>query len=72
MIDRDGGPAFPCEKNHEALDERVPHLGMTLRDYFAAKALANLYTHDSGNPGKVAEWAYHIADAMLAERESAR
>ena len=44
-------------------------LGMTLRDYFAAKALSNAYTQHHGNPDKVAEWAYEVADAMLAARE---
>jgi len=43
--------------------------GMSLRDYFAAKALANPYTYHDGNPDKVAEWAYSVADAMLKARE---
>ena len=43
---------------------------MTLRDYFAAKAMANEYTQHDGNPDKVAEWAYAVADAMLKAREA--
>ena len=43
---------------------------MTLRDYFAAKALANAYTQHDGNPDKVAEWAYALADAMLKARQA--
>lgn len=43
--------------------------GMTLRDYFAAKALANAYTQHDSDPDKVAEWAYAVADAMLKTRE---
>lgn len=49
---------------------RTDELGMTLRDYFAAKALANAYTQHNGNPDKVAEWAYAVADAMLKAREA--
>lgn len=41
---------------------------MNLRDFFAAMALANVYTADDGDPKKVAEWAYQIADSMLAAR----
>ena len=44
--------------------------GMTLRDYFAAKALANKYTQNENMPDKVAEWAYAVADAMLKAREA--
>jgi hypothetical protein len=43
--------------------------GMSLRDYFAGQALAHLYTQDEGNVTNVAEWAYVVADAMLAERD---
>lgn len=57
-----GGPAFPwktCE-------------GMTLRDYFAAKAMQGVWAR-GGNMGGmeyvIAEAAYRQADAMLAERE---
>jgi hypothetical protein len=58
-------PAFPvCDA------ARIHDLqGMTLRDYFAAKALANKYTQNATMPDKVAEWAYVIADAMLKARE---
>ena len=35
-----GGPAFPVQYSNEADGPTVmPHVGMTLRDYFAAKAL---------------------------------
>ena len=46
------------------------HKGMELRDYFAAQALANAYTQHDGDPDKVAEWAYAVADAMMKARES--
>lgn len=46
------------------------HKGMTLRDYFAAKALANAYTQHDSNSDKVAEWAYAVADAIMKAREA--
>jgi len=54
-------PAFPQDYSL--------HTGMTLRDYFAAKALANLYTQHDSNADKVAEWAYAVADAMMEARK---
>jgi hypothetical protein len=43
--------------------------GMTLRDYFAAKAMQALIEKYSHN-GDVARNAYNIADAMLKAREA--
>ncbi len=69
-----GGPAFPVGSG----DMRDP-TGMTLRDYFAAKALqiaadGNLaegeYFVRSDRFGDVALDAYKMADAMLKARES--
>lgn len=57
-----GGPAFPRPGDFQ------PQTGMTLRDYFAAKALANAYTQHDSDRDKVAEWAYAVADAMLKAR----
>lgn len=34
-----GGPAFPTENAHQSSASTWHHEGMTLRDYFAAKAL---------------------------------
>jgi hypothetical protein len=68
MSDKDGGYAFPCP--HES----APELGMTLRDFFAAKALTlgGEFFHNLGNgcdtETTVAEAAYQIADAMLKAR----
>lgn len=80
----DGGPAFPSaftndgDRNVSAPDGSivppgftVPMQGMTLRDYFAAKAMHAVMvgpfpgSHDAGD---FARHAYEIADAMLAER----
>lgn len=75
MPKTDGGPAFPRETRH----------GMTLRDYFAAKAMVGLLSFSDAalgaeptpqyiqNNSDAAGWysalAYKVADAMLAERE---
>jgi hypothetical protein len=66
-------PAFPLVSNW--LGE-LRHLnGMTLRDYFAAKAMQGMNardSHDSGQarPEQRAKLAYIEADAMLKARES--
>jgi len=48
--------------------------GMTLRDYFAAKALQVFYKDlvgdESTHPDSVAYWCYLMADAMLKAREA--
>ena len=47
--------------------------GMTLRDYFAAKALTSMLSkpqeNDSRTPLLAATWSYKFADAMLKQRE---
>jgi len=57
----DGGQAFPGQT----------YLGMTLRDYFAAKAMAtfpfSLYEHDTDEA--ISKASYRLADAMLKARE---
>lgn len=70
MSAEDGGPAFPM---YFGSGDRGNNGGMTLRDYFAGQALAglargvglDLERHD------LAQRAYNIADAMLAERARA-
>ena len=65
-----GGPAFPATEEH-GLNSGMP--GMTLRDYFAAKALNGLFSAGGGISAQPAEWAhdaYRMADAMLEERKS--
>lgn len=74
-----GGPAFPRPKSPkgEYTDSDVPgaQTGMSLRDYFAAKAMqgfaANTSVIDSDNPNAISfvvATAFKVADAMLAER----
>ncbi|MBX3704020.1 MAG: hypothetical protein KF822_09620 [Steroidobacteraceae bacterium] len=62
-----GGPAFPT---HGSMGE-VAWEGMTLRDYFAAKAPEGLISRLAGvnaGPDGYAKRAYQYADAMLSER----
>lgn len=67
-----GGPAFsvPGLSNLPNGDFIYPEAGMTLRDYFAAKALewSGLSEWVSKDPQDVAARAYKMADAMLKER----
>lgn len=46
--------------------------GMTLRDYFAAKAMQGIVSDPDLGMGvaDVAEWAYTQADAMMKAREA--
>lgn len=79
-----GGPAFPCTPDHSVRMNGEGGTGMSLRDYFAAKALpiaAEQFKRfedpnftDEGlflHPDgfePTARAAYAIADAMLAAR----
>ena len=69
MSINDGGPAFP----HDGQQNYTG--GMTLRDYFAARALQGLMANKSNplhfNPEDDAAYVYRIADAMLKAREAA-
>lgn len=69
MSRKDGGAAFPCTSFDEDL------AGMSLRDYFAAKAMKALLDFENQTGGVteqrrnvVAREAYEMADAMLKER----
>ena len=70
----DGGPAFPITID---LGQGVEcNKGMTLRDYFAAKVLAGIWTNSEllktlkrGQESEaIAMAAYEMADAMLKAR----
>ena len=78
--------AFPYEEHHGDGTLYKDHYGMTLRDYFAAKALMALfmseanprvgrdvqpYNNSQDHRDFVAKEAYAIADAMLAARGAA-
>lgn len=62
--DNNGGPAFLIGSTPEEWGN-----GMTLRDYFAAKAMQN-YICDDYTPDAIAKAAYEMADAMLKARET--
>ncbi len=61
-----GGPAFPTPR-YERGD--MYSLGMTLRDYFAAKAMQGVVHRSVVDESMCAKWAYEMADAMLRARE---
>ena len=46
-------------------------LSMTLRDYFAAKAMQGLLSDGVGSLSdeELADWAYKLADAMMKARQ---
>ena len=61
-------PAFPIVID---LGDGVKYqTGMTLRDYFAAKAMQALLGYEESTLQNDAEVAYKMADAMLKARES--
>ena len=67
-----GGPAFPVNSDNYASPDST---GMTLRDYFAAKAMQGIcngrsHTDLKGHAIASAKVAYELADAMIAAREA--
>lgn len=66
-----GGPAFPVVETDLILGTRID-TGMSLRDYFAAKAMQAMLSledvHLNWGESQLAKWSYEQADAMLAER----
>ena len=65
MSTNTGGPAFPAPAGVQHITEQ----GMTLRDYFAAKAMQALLTQGHIARPNVPGIAYAVADAMLKQRE---
>lgn len=67
----DGGPAFPTEQGHtpEGLWNQTYDPGMTLRDYFAAKAMQGVLSRGIYSANQASDLAYWYADAMLKARE---
>ncbi len=70
----DGGPAFPLGDVSETTGQPINGFfnpGMTLRDWFAGKALNSRGLYGANVREKeVAEECYRIADAMLTAREN--
>lgn len=79
MDKNNGGPAFPAHCTSDGHAANVDG-GMSLRDYFAAKAMQGMLAHATRyrpRPGASSNWheamseeAYEIADAMLRAKES--
>lgn len=76
MSNKEYEQAFPTRDDN--YDSKYSGPGMTLRDYFAAKALQgwlasypddNRHPVIAGNADEVAMNAYQMADAMLRARE---
>lgn len=65
--------AFPIIEQHGDLATWSTYDGMTLRDYFAAKAMQGSVICEGPefpNPESIAKWSYAVADAMLKQREN--
>lgn len=64
----DGGPAFPFVETDLVCGTRFDP-GMSLRDYFAAKAMQAMLSlqmvHENATETQIAAWSYAQADAML-------
>ena len=72
-----GGPAFPTARvNINGVDEQdgigAFGAGMTLRDYFAAKAMQAILSNPdyTGEDSRLAAASYYVADAMLKARKA--
>lgn len=74
-----GGPAFPfgrqvIAENYLGVEREIEsnQPGMTLRDYFAAKAMQGSLADPNVDPtdhkDDFARWCYEVADAMIAAR----
>ena len=72
-------PAFPCEVDPDRLEAgshqtgpaAFEQYGMTLRDYFAAKAMQSYLLDKDRDSFTFEQWAqasYEMADAMLEAR----
>jgi hypothetical protein len=67
-----GGPAFPVQSVYIE-DQATNSHGMTLRDYFAAKAMQGICASGPTNEwsnSRLAAEAYDLANAMLKAREA--
>jgi hypothetical protein len=69
-----GGPAFPSSEYDPQYDRNILTGGMTLRDYFAAKAMQSILqakdVHDSREWKNTAWIAYQVSDEMLKARDA--
>jgi hypothetical protein len=71
MIEDGNLPAFPTDNAAQVGPNRYHYEGISVRDYFAAKALSTAAGYgnlEDWSPKTFAQHAYAIADAMLKER----
>jgi hypothetical protein len=69
MTTNTGGPAFPGL--HPSKECHFQDSGMSLRDYFAAKAIIAYHADgEFSSCEDAANWCYRLADAMLKAREA--
>ena len=74
MSNKTGGSAFPTNYFSDSLvspSEILPSEGMTLRDYFAAKAMQSVLAFTNAkfeSEDGISQKAYRYADAMLKAR----
>jgi hypothetical protein len=63
--------AFPTTQYANGVSPSGHTHGMTLRDYFAAKAMQGLLSDEAygEEQDRTAEWCYAMADAMLKARD---
>jgi hypothetical protein len=70
-----GGPAFPVHPEVNTVKDTA-WLGMTLRDYFAAKAMEGMILKypitEADARKKIAAAAFRMADTMLETRNAAQ
>lgn len=75
MINNDDTNAFPYPLGQASMAEPSQSGGMTLRDYFAAKAMQGELASQNNEREwndmyKLARYSYDIADAMIEARKS--
>ncbi len=63
-----GGPAFPHTTQWDGITPAINYHGISMRDYFAAKAINEVGWYNNINQSAI--MAYEIADAMLKAREA--
>ena len=65
MTTQHNQPAFPVAPTHLHGGDT----GMTLRDYFAAKAMQGIIASLQEGEDFSCEWAYEVADSMMKARD---
>ena len=72
MSNNSGGPAFPLVYVVPPENVLNVYQGISVRDYFAAKAMQGFITLNFKTADDMARVAYAMADAMLKAREGGK